>query len=131
MRAGDGDPALAEHDRGERGRPVQHPQPTAAGLGQFRVAVPDRGGHDERVSVADVRRGVPDVHLRAECRQPGQHVRAGRVAAGYGHSPGQHDPGDPRHARTADAGEVHPAQFVEADRIHRSHQAHAVPLPRS
>ena len=124
VRAGHRHRPAAEHHRGQRGRPVQHPQPALARGHQLGIVRADRGRYHERVGPGHVRGVVPDPDVRAQHGQLVEQRRTGRVAAGHADPPGQHDPGDAGHARPADAGEVHPAELVDRDRVHRGYQAH-------
>ena len=124
MGAGDRDDPAAEHQRGKRARPVQHPDAAPPGLGQLRVAGPDRARHDKRVRVTEVAGAVADVHPGTERAEFGQHGGSGGVAAGDGDPAGQHDPGNPGHPGAADAGEVHPPEILKRHRFGGRHQAH-------
>jgi hypothetical protein len=115
----------ARHHRGERGRPVNHPHPAPRGFGQLRVVRADRAGHHERVAGAEltqVARGVPDVDRGTGRPKLVKDRRGPGVAAGHADAAGQHDPRDARHARPADAGEVHPPQCGGGHRVSRRQQ---------
>ena len=122
VRPGDRDHPAADHDRGERGRPVHHPHPAPGRLGQFRVVRADGAGHHQRVAGADVHAGTELAQLAEQRGIP-------RVAAGHADAAGQHDARDAGHAGPADAGEVHPAEPGRGHRLSRHHlvSEHEVP----
>ena len=118
-------PSPAEHDRRQRRRPVQHPDPAPPGLDELRVVLPDRGRHHQRVRRR--RRGPrswPTCTTAPSAASSSSCCRRGRVAAGHGDPPGQQDARDPGHARAADAGEMHPAELADRHRLDRRHQRH-------
>ena len=97
----------AAGERGERRGPVLDGQAARAGGGELGVALPDRGGHDDRGGrVGQVRRVVPDVDLRPQRPQREHGGRLPRVGAGHPLAAGEQDAGDPAHPGAADADEV-------------------------
>jgi hypothetical protein len=77
----------------------------------------------QRVGAVDVGCRVADVHVGTLAGKRGEQVTGRGIAARHLHPAGDHDPGDSGHARAADAGEVHPAQFGQRHRVHRFDQA--------
>ena len=124
MRARYRDPPPPEHEGRERGPPVQDAQATAARLGEFRVVLPDRGGHYESVRGAEMASVMTGVDDGAELGELVQNRGLACVAAGDGDSGGQHDPGDAGHAGPADAHEVDGAKLGDGNRVGRRYQAH-------
>ncbi len=136
MRARHREARPAEHDRRQRRRPVQDPDPAPPRLGQLGVVRPDRGRDHEGAGLAEVGRRVAHLHIGAERGELIELRRARGVAPRDSDPPGQHDARDPGHAGPADPGEVHPAQVADRHRRHRRDQAHltappAVPRARS
>ncbi len=117
MRAGDGDAAPPGHDRGQRDRPRQHPEPALPRRRQLGVVRADGGRDDDGVGVPQVRGVVPDLDPGTQRPQGQQRRGVPPVAAGDADAAGQQDAGDAAHPGPADAHEVHRAQLVQ--RRHR------------
>ena len=112
VRARDGDHPPALHQRLERGRARQQPEPAPHRLDHLGVVLAYGRGDDDAVGVPHLRGVLPDVDARTEGAQRRQHRSVLGVGAGDGDAAGQHQPGDAGQGGAADADEVHPAQLL-------------------
>ena len=104
--ASDRDPSTSAHDRCQRLRAVQNPQPPGSGSPQLDVVLTDGGGDDNGVGIREKGGVVTDMDIRSLSGQGRQHERVLGVGPTHAHSPGKHHPGDAGHSRATDCYEV-------------------------
>ena len=111
--ARDRHPPSVAHHLGQRLGTLEHPATEGMRLRELDVRAPDGRGHHNGLRVGDVRPVVADMDRCAQGLQRSELTTVLGVAARHRHAASQHDPGDPGHARTADADEVHTSEVSE------------------